>query len=516
MKLKLQLLIFFFTSIISLKSMAQQDGTFIISDGFGAGYNPAVFELSGNRILIAGYSSVGFDSSYLEMIWLDNNMQVIDHKETRLTMPLNFIFDVAQHNNGFLFGTLEYSSFGTPISFVRTDTAGNITRHDLNFNGPQEKIVSVVANNNGSFTGYTSLSNLGGNAVRIDGNFGDTLFHARNITPQNGNDFFRPFKAIDLDGNGMQLLAGCSQNFVVGAVNQDAFLMKLDSQQTYWAKRYDFGDSSYETIYSVIKLTNGGFAFTGNGYPTGGTYYNGFVGVTDAGGALVWSKKLTITGGGVYPTSVVEAANVDILVFGNTQNYQGFCLKFDEAGTTLSKKLLSGMPGNTYFGKAILKSDNKILACGNCGGFMLLQLDANGDNCSFVDVNTINVIDYPAIVTNTTFNMAPYAVSFSNWAVHARNLTVSSSPVCITNGTNEMATENLPIEIFPNPADDYCTIRSSSSSEIHFTLLDVTGRILAEGNFMHEKTLSLKNFPHGVYELLIMDGKNLVAKKLVH
>ena len=377
--------IFYFATVIVVFTFftqqinAQPIGAYSIQDGAGVGFSPSVIELSGNRTLLISYSYFGNDSSFVKMVWLDQNMNVISHKEFRLVFALNYLFHAVKCPGGFLIGGLEYGGSSSRMYIVRTDTAGNVLRYDLCYYNPlwQEKIIQLIANNNGSFTGYSSVSNISDAMYRIDGNVADTLFHFKKITPVITNNYFRPLGAIDIDGNGTHLLSG-SMHDVAGS-NRNAMLLKLDSNQVIWGKSYDYGQTFIEEAFNVIKLSNGNFAFVGDGVAGTGTYFDGYITVADATGENVWSRKLSITGGGVYPKTLLQTASGDILVFCSTHTYQGAILKFSEAGALLSSTIFTAPGGNTYFGNSIRRTDNTILASGVSGALMIMKLDDNGN-----------------------------------------------------------------------------------------------------------------------------------------
>lgn len=495
---------------------AQQTGAYSVTDGATAGFGPTVFELDNNRIMIAGYSAFGYDSSYTKMIWLDNDMNVFRHKEFRLTLPLNYVFHTAKTPVGYLMGTLEHSSYGSPLSFVRTDTAGEVVRHDFAFDTPdfQEKIVQVVANSNGSFSGYTSKPNIASCMYRLDGNVYDTIIRAKKITPVVTNNYFRPFNTADMNGNGLHLVTG-SFNHFQAADGVNGFLMKLDSSKIHWAKSYDFG-SRDEAIYNVIKLADGNFAFVTQAVDTVSKFYNGFITVADTSGENIWTKKLTIPSGGVYPSALVETAGHDLLVFGMTNKYKGICMKFSATGTMLWAKELPATQGNTYFSHAIRRANNDIVAVAASGGFLVLKMDAEGNNCYFIDNTTIEAADFSPVVTNTDFVMETKKFPLSHYPVKPRNLNTSSASLCVTNSSEGIIQPESSVTVYPNPAGAVCYLNSSSPLTVSYSLSDLLGRKLIAGSFTGATALSLADLPKGIYLLHLYENNRERILKLVH
>ncbi len=494
---------------------AQQQGAYLIQNGAGAGGAPIVIELSDNHTLLIGYSSFGYDSSYVTMVWLDENMAVTQHKEFRLILPLNFVFHAVKCADEILIGTLEYSSFGSPFSIIRTDESGNILRYDLSFNNPefQEKIKQLVGNENGSFSAYTSKSGLVESMYRIEGNVADTIYHTKKIEPVITNNYFRPFNTCDLDGNGLHLLTGSTNDFA--NLNNNAFMMKLDSANIHWGKSYDYGAPSGEEAYNIIKLSSGNFAFVGQTYNTETTYTQGIVTVTDATGENVWSKKINSNGGGIFLSALVQTAAGDLLVFGNNTAYEGILVKISASGDVIWKKKLTGT-GYTGFSGAIRQQNDQILAVGVSGGFLLTQLDEEGIGCQWEDDTAIEVTDVVPTVTDISFNYTPEVVSFAPQQVKPRDLPTTSTAICTSTDIEQEETTTWCNHVFPNPAEEVCYLTNSSNEWQVYAIYDLFGKKLSEGKFRQQSTLSLSDFPHGVYLVRFNTGAGEEVVRLVH
>jgi hypothetical protein len=100
---------------------------------------------------------------------------------------------------------------------------------------------------------------------------------------------------------------------------------------------------------------------------------------------------------------------------------------------------------------------------------------------------------------------------------------------CLEPGCNTVSTDNIQglnditITIFPNPANNYCSVHvktsHSASSHPEFILLSSSGQVIKRtrlaGNDV-EFLLDLKNFPGGVYFAQILDkGVQLASKEFV-
>ncbi|MFM9986148.1 MAG: T9SS type A sorting domain-containing protein [Flavobacteriales bacterium] len=515
MKKLLYLTLSFILSLCLSTTIAQQQGAYLIQNSAAANGVPAVIELSDNNTLLIGYSSFGYDSSYVTMVWLDENMAVTQHKEFRLVLPLNFVFHAVKCADQILIGTLEYSSFGTPLSIIRTDESGNILRYDLSFNNPefQEKIKQLVGNDNGSFTAYTSKSGSVESMYRIDGNLADTIYHTKKIEPEIANNYFRPFNACDINGNGLHLLTGSTND----VANQDinAFLVKLDSTTIHWGKSYDYGAPFSEEAYSVITLANGNFAFVAQTSNTETNFAQGAVTVTDSSGENVWSKEIGIIGGGIYPSALVQTAGGDLLVFGNNSSYEGILVKISESGNVIWKKKLTGT-SYTGFTGAIRQDNDQILAVGIAGGFLLTQLDEEGNGCQWVDDPSIEVTDITPTVTDISFNYTPDVVPFTPQQVKPRDLNTTLTAICTSTDIEQEETTQSSNRVFPNPAEEICYLSNTSNELQTYAIFDLFGRKLLDGKFRHQTTVSLSGLPHGVFLVhFYKDGSEEVVR-LVH
>lgn len=494
---------------------AQQQGTYLVQNGLGPGGAPVVIELDNNNTLLVGYSSYGYDSSYVTMVWLDQNMAVTQHKEFRLTLPLNFVFHAVKCADEILIGTLEYSSFGTPISIIRTDLSGNVLRYDLSFNNPefQEKIKQLVGNNNGSFTGYTSKSGYVESMYRIDGNLADTLYYTKKIEPLITNNYFRPFNTCDIDGNGLHFVTGGTNDFANLDVN--AFIMKLDATSIHWCKSYNYGAPTNEEAYNIIKLANGNFAFVGQTYNMTTTFLQGIVTVTDPNGENVWTKKISIDGSGIYPSAIVQTASGDLLVFGNNTSYEGILIKFSSSGDLIWKKKWTN-GAYTGFTGAIRQQNNQILAAGVSGGFLLTQLDEEGNGCQWTEDSMMEVSDVAPTVTDISFIYTPEVVSFSPYTVNPRELNTTSTAICTTSDIEVQKNTTPSNWITPNPANDMCYLSNASHELQVYAIYDVSGKKILDGQFRNQTMLSLTEIPHGIYYVRFFSNGGNEVVRLVH
>lgn len=89
-------------------------------------------------------------------------------------------------------------------------------------------------------------------------------------------------------------------------------------------------------------------------------------------------------------------------------------------------------------------------------------------------------------------------------------------------GVTSHARENFTIgKAFPNPANEFTTIEvlTSKNEQASFTLYNLVGTVISESKHqlspgMNNLTISLKQFPSGMYFYKISNGENVITRKL--
>ena len=71
------------------------------------------------------------------------------------------------------------------------------------------------------------------------------------------------------------------------------------------------------------------------------------------------------------------------------------------------------------------------------------------------------------------------------------------------------------IIIFPNPANNRITIRNADSRLLKYILFDITGKILLSSYFSYKADLDIKNYPNGIYIILIQDKEKYIEKRKI-
>ena len=76
-------------------------------------------------------------------------------------------------------------------------------------------------------------------------------------------------------------------------------------------------------------------------------------------------------------------------------------------------------------------------------------------------------------------------------------------------GIEEIVSDNE-IVVYPNPTCDVVKILTPESRPMQYQLMDLSGRILKQGEFTQEQTLSLASYSNGIYLMRVTDKHNLV------
>jgi hypothetical protein len=85
-------------------------------------------------------------------------------------------------------------------------------------------------------------------------------------------------------------------------------------------------------------------------------------------------------------------------------------------------------------------------------------------------------------------------------------------------GVNEnVKMENESFVVYPNPANERLYIRSNfnSTEKISFTIMDISGRTLAENILDTSGSVDLAGFSSGVYFIRLIRGETVSTQKFI-
>lgn len=78
---------------------------------------------------------------------------------------------------------------------------------------------------------------------------------------------------------------------------------------------------------------------------------------------------------------------------------------------------------------------------------------------------------------------------------------------------NETTIAEKEINLFPNPSKNYITIESNKPI-ISYSIYDINGKLIQQENYPSNR-ISVSNLQEGIYFLIILDGENVIRKKIV-
>jgi hypothetical protein len=135
----------------------------------------------------------------------------------------------------------------------------------------------------------------------------------------------------------------------------------------------------------------------------------------------------------------------------------------------------------------------------------------------------------PLTFTSSLQNLALYTNSFSvnqcgNYAVYVMDaVSQCISSYTLNIGPSGWIPTNIreanllakSLSMYPNPASDYLTIQNTLGSPLSYTLVDVLGREVLDGNFAGFKTLDISALSQGAYFIKFECDGISTYKKLV-
>ncbi len=148
-----------------------------------------------------------------------------------------------------------------------------------------------------------------------------------------GGDFFDRAYSIIQNSDGGYVITGDTWSY--GAGERDAFIAKFTSDGTLsWDNIW--GGTDYESAYSVVESTDGGFVIAGSTNSYGAGYTDAFIAKYTSDGTLSWNK---IWGGSDEDSafSITNTSDAGFIIAGSTASYgaggdDAFIAKYDPYG----------------------------------------------------------------------------------------------------------------------------------------------------------------------------------------
>jgi len=271
---------------------------------------------------------------------------------------------------------------------VKTDSTGTMQWSQTYGGGGSDYAYSVVQTVDGGYAlaGYTGSFGAGGYdfwllKVKPEMNsehqrhLGGTDVNVGWSKPYGGTSDDRAYSLVQT-GDGGYALAGYTFSFGAGA--NDFWLVKTDPAGTIlWSKTY--GGTGNDFANSLIQTSDGGFALAGytNSYGAGGDFW---LVKTDSTGAMQWSKTY---GGANYESaySVVQTSDGGFALVGSTGTSplaDFWLVKTDSTGTMQWSQTYGG-PYDDIAYSLVQTSDGGYALAGTSGGdFWLVKTDSTG------------------------------------------------------------------------------------------------------------------------------------------
>lgn len=198
---------------------------------------------------------------------------------------------------------------------------------------------------------------------------------------------------------------------------------------------------------------------------------------------------------------------------------------------------LYGLVFDIDFDKTLIESDSvfiryvpSFISAGNAAIEFNKLIFANAKNyAATVRTDGVNVNGYGKIAEvffkvkydlplNSNLNLSLSNVGKINASGIPVNLSGGGASVGIDNnavGVVEHGSISNQTRLFPNPANEEVKLINTSSKQITFSLFDLLGRKLREGNFTNSTSFNLSEFANGSYVLKFDSGSEASFKKLI-
>ncbi|WP_261511011.1 S8 family peptidase [Chryseobacterium paludis] len=84
-----------------------------------------------------------------------------------------------------------------------------------------------------------------------------------------------------------------------------------------------------------------------------------------------------------------------------------------------------------------------------------------------------------------------------------------------TLSSKTMTLSPLKVEIYPNPASNFISIRNSEDKEVNFEIFNMMGQLVSKGTILTDKKIDISNLPKGNYLIHSTDGQRRVVEKFI-
>lgn len=358
-----------------------------------------------------------------------------------------------------------------------------------------------------------------------------------------------------------------------GGVCSDIFIMKSDSLgTTKWVKSGKSYTSGFDYCEGTsIAISPDGNTLVAGGYYRGANFVYGtdtlinpdvstndsyFVSLNPQNGSKNFISQISGTGGYTQVRALAFDKSSNIIMGGNSPSktfitpptqttyavgqFNIFVFKFSLTGNLIWSTAM----GNSTYGHSVsdikIGKNNAIFVAGsynsylesgpfyvvNNGGF-LAKLDSNKNTISLNSINNTlgtnwgfrnigidssdNVYTQGMVQRNFTFGSSTYTVTKSDY------LTAKfGNPNSIVTGIEEKNFNPVSSNIFPNPTNEICYIKSAEIIK-SIVVTDLNGKLIFEKKKINSKsfTLNTTDFNNGLYTIEIINENSSSFQKLV-
>ncbi|HMG14332.1 MAG TPA: T9SS type A sorting domain-containing protein, partial [Saprospiraceae bacterium] len=237
----------------------------------------------------------------------------------------------------------------------------------------------------------------------------------------------------------------------------DIAIIKIDSLgKTLWTKTYV--DSHFKFGNQIIQTSDHGLAIGGGDTANNSDFY---LLLTDSLGNLKWSRYYGANGSeGAY--SLAQSSDNGFILAGNSNSFNGgdvdpCAIKINSSGGIDWCTSMETVNTGVAF-SVIQSSDGGYILAGE--DYELIKLDSNGDSPCSATKQIVTAKEATTIVSDISlFETSPNTIT-------TNSVSVIRPEVDVTVVCNSVRTKNLfsskYLEIVPNPAKDYFSIKSES------------------------------------------------------
>jgi len=291
------------------------------------------------------------------------------------------------------------------------------------------------------------------------------------------------------------------------------YLVKVDANgNALWSKI--IGGTGQESGYDVQQTSDGGYIMTGNTAfdPVG--YGDVYLVKTDSMGNLLWSKTY---GGPLhdYGHSVQQTADGGYVIAGGTKttmfNDDGYVIKTNASGGLKWSRNFGSTSSDEFLHSIRQTTDNGFIISGMSGATMwakrpyLIRLDSAGYGVGRCDegIPATTVTTPAPTISSPVPIVTTVATIVTSPATHVASgsevITICSSVTDIQSPENNLQDA---ISVYPNPFNNFITIKNNEADNKEIILFDITGKeILRQEISGAETNLNTEKLSQGFYLL---------------